>query len=408
MRFEKKTLVIAGLLLAASGTTFAQTSPVRPSYQYPGAPGAPKGPSAIQLGSSPIFVAPWASVAVGNDSNVNLANANEIDSAYAIYGAGLKADARDANSVFQMSLMGSLGRYSDSSADNYTDSAVRTSYDLAFSGRNFLRFSWDYLRGHDPRGSTDRVAAESPDKYAVSTPGIIYAMGSPSAKGRVEVFASRAEKRYRSNRELTIGSDRNTEDFGGAFYWRVMPKTQMIFEARGTDIDYLLDDSPFSGREARYLVGATWDATAATSGTVKIGRLEKRFKSDLPDFKGTTWEGMVTWQPRSYSKFDLYSSRQPVESTGLGTFILSDATGIVWSHGWSSTFITEASARVQKDRYKGFDRDDDVTSLGMKATYRFRRWMSLGAEYQHTNRDSNIGIFEYDRNLWLISATLAM
>ena len=141
MRFEKKTLVIAGLLLAASGTTFAQTSPVRPSYQYPGAPGAPKGPSAIQLGSSPIFVAPWASVAVGNDSNVNLANANEIDSAYAIYGAGLKADARDANSVFQMSLMGSLGRYSDSSADNYTDSAVRTSYDLAFSGRNFLRFS---------------------------------------------------------------------------------------------------------------------------------------------------------------------------------------------------------------------------------------------------------------------------
>ncbi len=408
MLSKKKFLVLTAALLAVGGTAIAQTSPVRPAYQYPGAPGAAKGPTAMQLGSSPVFVAPWASIALGNDSNVNLASANEIDSAYAIYGAGFKADARSANSVFQMSLMASHGRYSDSNADNYTDSSARTSYDIAISSRNYLRLGWDYLRGHDPRGSTDRTVSESPDKYFVSTPGITYAFGAPSAAGRVEVFASRAAKRYRNNRDLTDGSDRNTKDFGGAFYWRVMPKTQLILEARRTDFDYLQATSPFSGREERYLVGATWDATAATSGTVKIGRLEKRFDSGLPEFKGTTWEGMITWLPRSYSKFDLYSSRQPVESTGLGTFILSDATGIVWSHGWNSVFGTEAGARFQKDKYKGFDRNDDLTLLSVKATYKFRRWMSLGAEYQHTNRDSNIGAFEYDKNLWLVSATLSM
>ncbi|MGE0357604.1 MAG: outer membrane beta-barrel protein [Burkholderiales bacterium] len=407
MRFKKNSILLAAGMLAA-GAALAQTSPVRPSYQYPGSPGATRGPAAVQLGSSPVFVAPWASVAFGNDSNVNLASANEIDSAYAIYGAGIHADARDSNSVFQLGLLGSHGRYSDSSADNYTDASARASYDVALTSRNFVRVGWDYVRGHDPRGSTDRTAAENPDKYYLSTPGIVYAHGAPDAKGRLELFASRAARRYRNNRDLTVGSDRNVKDYGGAFYWRVMPKTQLIAEARGADIDYLLDDSPFSGRETRFLLGATWDATAATSGTVKLGRLEKRFSSGLPAFKGTTWEGMVTWLPRSYSKFDLYSSRQPVESTGLGNFILSDATGLVWSHAWNSFFVTEASARFQRDRYKGFDRDDDLTMLGVKATYRFRRWMSLGAEYQHTNRDSNIGVYEYDKNLWLLSATLSM
>jgi len=159
---------------------------------------------------------------------------------------------------------------------------------------------------------------------------------------------------------------------------------------------------------SRYLAGVTWDATAATSGTVKAGRLEKRFDSGRPTFKGTSWEGMVTWMPRSYSKFDFYSSRSTNESTGLGNFILTDASGVVWTHGWNSLFSTAANARIQKDKYKGFDREDDITSFGLKANYKFRRWLTLGAEYQYTNRDSNIQINEYDKNLWLISAVLSM
>ena len=167
-----------------------------------------------------------------------------------------------------------------------------------------------------------------------------------------------------------------------------MPKTSFLVEARQTDISYLLPTSTLSGSKTRYYVGVTWDATAATTGTVKIGQLEKKYDSSRPSYSETSWEGMVTWMPRTYSKVDLYSSRQPVESTGLGDFILSDASGIVWSHGWNSVFTTDANARYVKDRYQGFDRTDETTGYGIKASYKMRRWLTLGAEYQYTNRDS--------------------
>lgn len=408
MSTKEKSIALAVALLTAGGMALAQSGPVRPSYQFPTSQRSGVGPAAIQLGNSPVYAAPFVSAAFGHDSNLTAANTNEIDSSYELYSAGATVDARDVNSVFQMRLLGSHGRYSDSSADNYTDASALTSYDVAFSPRDFLRLNWDYLRAHDSRGSTDRGLQNQPDKYFLSTPGIMYAYGAPGAQGRMEVFASRAVKRYLNNRETTVGSDRNTKDYGAAFYWRVMPKTSFLVEARGTDMHYLLPDSSLSSTEARYYGGVTWEATAATSGTVKVGRLEKRFDSDRPTFKGSSWEALITWMPRSYSKFDLYSSRQTNESTGLGDFILTEASGVIWTHGWNSVFSTEANARYQRDKYKGFDRNDDITALGLKANYKFRRWLTLGAEYQYTNRDSNQSIYEYDRNLWLISAAMSM
>jgi hypothetical protein len=49
-----------------------------------------------------------------------------------------------------------------------------------------------------------------------------------------------------------------------------------------------------------------------------------------------------------------------------------------------------------------------VRSLGLRAGYKFRRWLTLGAEYTHSNRDSNTPVFEYDKNLYLLTATASM
>ena len=187
-----------------------------------------------------------------------------------------------------------------------------------------------------------------------------------------------------------------------------MPKTYVLVEARRTDFSYLLPSSPFNSREDRYYGGVSWEATAATVGTIKVGRLEKRFESDAPRFKGTSWEATVTWAPRTYSKFDFYATRTANESSGLGDFILSDITGITWTHAWNSVLSTGVDARYQKDQYKGFDRSDDIKSVGLKVGYKIRRWLTLGAEYTHTQRDSNSSTFEYDKNLYLLTATGSM
>jgi hypothetical protein len=401
MKFGAVTLT--AVLLAGSGVAFAQVSGVRSAYAYP----SQRDTGVVQLGTSPVWVAPWVSLGYGHDSNVTLSNTNEISSDAWQAKGGLKADARGEQSVFQFMLDANDLNYNDSEADNFTDFFTTTSLDVALSSRSFLRGYWDYSHGHDGRGATDRGIGSSVDKYSVSRPGFVFAYGAPTAPGRVEIYGSEAMLRYRNNYEVTESSERDTTEIGSAFYWRVSPRTSLVAEVRATDIEFLLA-SPNSSREMRYYAGAAWEATAATSGSVKVGRVERKLDGGQPKYTAPSWEAALYWSPRTYSKFDLYTSRYTTESTGLGDFIVSDATGVDWNHSWNSVFSTKANARFQKDKYQGFDRKDDVTTLGLGANYKFRRWMSVGAEYRYITRDSNTPENEYDRDIWLLSAEVSM
>lgn len=406
---RKKPLWAAALAaLAASCAAYAQTTPVRPQYEPPSAPTS--GAQGVRLADTPAFFSPFLNLAAGYDDNVGLTPTNEVGSPLYIVSPGFLLDMRDPSRVFQLSYQGAIGRYEDSKDDDYVDHTTRASLDWALSSRNALRLGLDHVRGHDPRGATDRPREESsrPDKYRLTTPSALYAFGSRGAQGRVELWYSDAHKRYTNNRSTTFLADRDTEDYGGDFYWRVMPRTHALFEIRRTNIDYESPASPFDSREDRYYAGVTWEATAATSGTLKVGQVRKKFDSGLPKFSGSSWEALVSWSPRTYSRFDLYSSRQPIEATGLGRFILSSATGIIWTHSWSSVLSTAFNARYQKDEYQGFNRDDEIKSLGAKVGYKFRRWVTLGAEYTYTQRESNRPTFEYDRNLWMLTAQFTL
>jgi polysaccharide biosynthesis protein VpsM len=400
-------IAVAIAFLGGALAAQAQTSPVRPAYQYPGvAPSS--GAAAIQLGDSALYLTPYIGAAVGHDDNLFFSSANKKGSTLYVASPGLKVDARSANGVFQFSHQHQFGRFISSRDDDYVDHQTRAQYDMAFSGRAFMRLGFDHIHGHDPRGSTDRSFSPRPDVYEINSPNATFAFGAPGAQGRVEAYYAQGRKRYLNNRDTTFLGDRTTPEYGAAFYWRVMPKTYLLAEARETDIKYSSPLSPFSGTERRYYGGVTWEATAATVGTLKVGQLKKTFDSGRPSFSGTGWEGLVTWSPRTYSSFDFYTARTTNESTGLGNFIVSDIYGATWNHSWNSLVTTGLFGRHQKDRYKGFERDDKTTSLGLRAGYKFRRWLTLGAEYTHTKRDSNLDIFHYDRNLYLVTATASM
>jgi hypothetical protein len=398
----------AALFAMAATAASAQTTYVRPAYQFPVAPPA-SGPASIQLADTPFFVLPYLGAAFGHDDNLFLSHTNEKGSSLYVVSPGVKVDARDANKVFQLGYQGQIGRYTSSSDDNYVDHTARAQFDMALDAHNFVKIGYDYIRSHDPRGSTDRPIAGSPDKYRQSDPYVTYALGAPGAQGRVELYYSDPYRRYLNNRQFTTANDREMQDYGGAFYWRVMPRTYVMVEARGTNIRYDVAGSPLSADERRYYGGVSWEATAATTGTIKVGQLRRDFRNeDQPTFSGASWEGLISWAPRSYSKFDFYTARQTNESTGLGRFILSSLGGVTWTHSWSSYVSTAVDARYQKDDYQGFDRNDRSVVLGVKAAYRFRRWLTLGAEYAHSNRDSNLDIFDYDKNIYLLTLTASM
>jgi hypothetical protein len=410
MTKNKLKLAVTFGLLAGAQIAWAQsaTTYIRPAYTYPTAPPI-TGAASVQIGDTPFFFMPYLGIAGGHDSNLFYSDVNKKGSDLFIGSAGFGIDARSPNSVFQVNAQLQDGRYTSSKEDSYIDSNVDTRLDYAIDRRNFVRAGIQYIRGHDPRGSTDRPLAESPDKYRQGDPYFNYAFGAPGAKGRIEVYYSDMFKRYINNREFTAGSDRDQQEYGAALYVRAMPRTYGLIEAREDNIRYKVPGASTSADETRLYLGVSWEATAATTGTIKFGRLKRDFIADnLQDFNGNSWEGLVSWAPKTYSKFDFYTARQTNESTGLGNFILTSVGGATWTHDWTSYVRTAVDLRYQRDAYQGFDRTDRTWLAGVKAGYKFRRWLILGAEYDYWKRDSNLDVYDYTRNLFLITATASM
>lgn len=399
--------VLAGLCAAAllaAGTAFAQ-------MQISGAAPEPKGAASFPVG--PLNVFPGIDLAQGYDDNLFWTPSNTKSSAFTVVSPYVRAEARPGPDRYEATLRVSNGHFWSSSHDNYTDYSLIGNGELVFDGRTGLKLRAEFRHGHDARGSTDRAGTATPSEYNNYGLDGVFRYGAPGAQGRIEIDAGAFARRYTNYHDITDASNRNTWQAGGTFFWRVMPRTEVLIQAQHRDIHYT-DFSPpptLSSTENRFYLGLKWEATAKTTGTIKLGRLTKNFDSSARDnFAGNSWEVGVRWSPLTYSVFDLVTSRQPGESTGVGDAIISSAYDLTWNHAWSSRLRTQALAGYRKDSFldSSPDRKDDTTSFGVKVSYDFRRWLLFGAEYTHTNRDSTLNVDDYKRNLFrlTVGATL--
>ncbi len=405
-RHKLSSLVLSALTLSAlSFAANAQTGAVQPAYKIPdGSKDEDKdGPRGIALAEG-VSLFPYLNFSLGRDSNLFLTNANKRSSTIAVYNPSLKLEVASQSSKFGLLVDSKVGKYAQSNSDNYTDYQLLGTGEFVFSSSMGLKLALDYTKGHDPRGSNDRGLSVVPDEYRSTGPSALFAYGANDAIGRFEVELGNVDKRYQNNRANTIGSDRNTDNFAGRFFMRVAPKTSFLVEAREDRIDYKLASSQQDSKERRYLVGVTWDATAATSGTVKLGQIRKDFAvSTRKDFSGTGWEANVSWKPLSYSKVDFFTSKSFSESTGLGDFTLAKKFGLSWQHGWNSRFTSVASFTRADDDFVNNVRADRTNSLGLKVNYKLLRWLDIGGEVTNTSRDSNVNGLNYKRNLYMLS-----
>lgn len=396
MRLSGGKSVIAAAAVATvcwcAGSALAQQS---------SAAGVPAG---IRLG--PVIAHPGVDFAIGHDDNLFFSDANKKSSRFRVFSPYLRLEGVPTPHKFDVLLRYDYGRYSRSPDDNYDDYALLGNADLVFTGRAGLRLRAEHRRGHDPRGSTDRPFGAKPDIFKNTGAEGIFGYGAPGAQGRIEVDAGYFERRYQNNRAFTEASDYDTRSGGGTFLWRVQPKTQLLFQAQRRDFDYRLASSTLDSEEDRLYFGARWEATAKTDGTLKIGRLKKDFRdSARQDISTGSWDVGVRWSPLTYSVFDLATSRQTTESTGFGDTIITKNHSLTWSHDWSSRVRTQLLGSLRNDDFRGagVSREDDTRTVGARITYQFRRWLRFGAEYLHTDRDSNTAPFDYERNLILFT-----
>lgn len=396
------------------------------AQQYAPAPGAgtpeqasqAQGPQGGATGAGvrldPFVLYPGVSLSEGYNDNVALTQTNHISSAVTVLSPALLAELKGARSTFRLGYLGTYGWYANSATDNYDYHEFRGSADFDLSTRSSLKLIGDYLIKSDPRGFTlASTSASSPNKYHQGDIGGTFSYGAIGAQGRIELETLLTDKRYQNNRIFTDTLDYDAQRYGGTFFWRVGPKTEWLLQGTQIRTDYISSASVQDNVENKVFTGLKWEATALTTGTAKIGYSEKKYSNSAvaqAKAKGGIWEVGIRWSPLTYSVVDLATGKNFNDSqAGLGsTYVTSRYVTLAWNHGWTERIRSTLAGSYETDTYSGIGREDKVGYVTGKLAYDMRRWLSLGAEYKFSERDSNVNGSNYKQNLYLlfIRATL--
>jgi len=370
----------------------------------------------IKLGGGVNFT-PSVNLDVLYDDNVTSAETDEIESWVTVFTPGFLLSAENDKSAYTLGYSLTRGEYHDSEEDNYTDHEVTADAAWALTARHKLAVSGTYLDGHESRGTGfsqgGGAAITAPDEFQDTDIQVRYGFGAESAKGHLDVELGTRERDFEGDAR-TEARDRSTDYAGVTFRYNVGARTEVLAQVNHRDISYdvtPLGDASLNSTETDYLVGVTWEGTAKTTGSVKVGSSEKKFDDNSrSDFTGPRWEVGVRWAPRSYSSFDFTTSSRSDETNGTGDFIDVASYSVAWNHEWADRLSSTLSYEYAEDDYEGDSdsRKEETNTTGLRVDYQMRRWLNLNAGVTYTDKDSTEAGSDYDRAVFAvgIQATL--
>lgn len=316
-----------------------------------------------------------------------------------LHGGGRQSEYR-LNYTAERELVNS---YSD---DSNTDHHVTADAGFEFNARNRLVLNAGYHRIEDLASSA--TGTTEADKYNTRTIGGVYTYGAQTARTQIDLGASHTRLRYDNSGNLNAEKERDTDAIATTVYYRVAPRTRLLGELRFADLDYV-SETDLNAKNYAALVGATWEATAKTTGTVKVGAERKRFDNNVyDDTSGGMWEVGINWAPRTYSTVDLTATRVLDEGEDGASAIQRTSTGFDWKHYWMPRLYSSLGYTYSERDYEDYSRKDELDSFHAGVTYEMRRWLDLGARYSYLDNDSTFAGESYKRNIFTLSLTASL
>ena len=352
------------------------------------------------------------------DDNITSGNeANEkFDSWAMTVTPALQAQLIDGQTVFTVDAALEYGDYFSSSDDNYLDALLKAKAEVDVNQSRRFGFDAAYIVGHEDRGSgvfegTSGADQNEPNAYDITSVGGYYEYGAQTTPARIRANAAYLTKEY-SNFE-TVTQYRNYDDttLGATFYYDTRSATSIFLDFQHVDTVYELTD-PTGDRDSTTntaRVGAEWQATASTEGSVKVGYQNKRFDNvDREDFSGLSWDAKVTWKPLTYSAFDFSTGRASRDPNGFGDFVRGTSYAVKWHHEWSDLFTSSIGFKQVNDDYTGVEREDKSKVYQLGFNYYVTRWLTLNTGVDIFEVDSTDSQYVYDRNVYFIKAEMTL
>lgn len=310
-----------------------------------------------------------------------------------------------------------------SSADNYTDHFFIVDLDTEFDARNRLQASLEFEDGHDERGARFSIGRGQtlarPDQYKQVEFDALYSYGAFNATGRLELNLNIVDLNYDiDDIDNYLARDRTINTIGGTFLYRIGPVTDLTVDVIHSRVAYKFDlelGNPLDSRVNQFLLGVKWEATAKTSGFIKVGYEQKNFlSSSRSDFSGFDWSAGVVWEPTTYATIEFISASNTNETNGEGNFIRGRDYSVEWRHEWLERLRSRVGVSWNNNRYEGqliggLDiRSDDNASFNAALYYQFRRWLNFELGYRYSERKSNRSQIDFNRNQFWLNALVTL
>jgi hypothetical protein len=355
----------------------------------------------------PVNVRAAVQAGMGYDNNVALSSTNKIGSFFSTLAPAVMAGLEGATQRYYAVYRGNYGIYSSNAQDNFADHNMALIAMNSWTARFGTRLSYDYLRSHTPRGISTTVTGAG-DRWSNHAARATASYGADGAQGRVEGEIGYDSRRYETGVFGNAG-DYDRVLAGGSFAYRIAPKTRAVMQVNWADITHR-GDPTLDNTEMRYAVGLTWQALAATTGTVRVGYITKDFSTPTrPDFSGPSFDVSVRWAPRLQSTIDATASRFLSETYEIGSsFNVNTVASVLWTHDWPRSLRTTVNYTRGQVRQEGLGRTDTYTTAAVRGSYALRRSLRLGAELRYDQRESDLVNVDYKRNIMLLTLEAAL
>lgn len=348
------------------------------------------------------------------DDNIYRLQGDGVDSWVTTIGPGIQLELEEGASTYLLEAGAEAGIYTsqESGDDNYADYNLNGSFKLDLDARNQIELGLGHRRGHDARG-TGRMDnglklasadSDEPDQWEKNTFNAKYKLGAKSSPSSLSLSGDYEQRAYTNNNPSTDALERANTEFRALGKLKILPKTSGILEARHKDIEYK-EAVNRDSRELQLFVGAEWEATAQTTGSVRLGYQGKEpDDSSFDDFDSAAWEATVVWTPKSYSALEWTAFRGMEDSSSVLTYIDLEVYGLKWKHKWSDKFNTTVYGKIENQDFKDGSRKDDINTWGYIVAYNLTQMIELTGEYKYEERETSAVGLDYDRNTVIFSA----
>ncbi len=204
--------------------------------------------------------------------------------------------------------------------------------------------------------------------------------------------------------------DRKENLIESAVYYGLMPKTAVFLQFAYKDITY--KNYPIQdNKEIEYLTGIKWDITDRTTGSFKLGYLNKAFKSSLISDKSIMKIVLdAGYEITLKSDITLTAKNETNETDELAAAYFETSSLLTtYRHELSERFTGFFSLFYNIEDYN-IDRKDTMFSIAPSLTYKFNDLFTCDFAYTYEDVESK-GIASadtYTANILLLTVSVSM